>query len=171
MRDRKWNKIIKRIIKENHFLGGHSDNHLQYAAWRTRESLVTTDSLLQDLQRNMDELEKWGVSKEDANYYLPPYEFYNAQNIKDIETFGLEAINYTPGVRTAADYTTPDMSNYKSSGELIDSLFEFEQTEGLVGAIILIHPGTVPERTDKLYYRLGEIIEYLKLKGYIFTRF
>ena len=36
------------------------------------------------------------------------------------------------------------------------------------GAIILIHPGVNEERIDRLYDRLGEIIQDLKDKGYSF---
>jgi peptidoglycan/xylan/chitin deacetylase (PgdA/CDA1 family) len=90
--------------------------------------------------------------------------------VRLIESFGQTVINFTPGLRTAADYTTPDMPNYKSSQELIDQLFAFERENGLNGAIILIHPGTQDERTDKLYLRLDEIIKQLKKQGYSFER-
>jgi hypothetical protein len=40
----------------------------------------------------------------------------------------------------------------------------------LNGGIILIHPGTLDIRTDKLYLRLDEIIKRLKAKGYSFER-
>lgn len=145
--------------------------HLQYAEWGSRESLVSTDSLLTDLRKNYDELNRWSIADDEAIYYLPPFEYYNAENVKDIESFGVEAINYTAGIRTPADYTTPDMKNYMSSQALIDQLYQYESEKGLDGAIILLHPGTVKERTDKLYNRLDEIIVYLKSKGYIFTKF
>jgi peptidoglycan/xylan/chitin deacetylase (PgdA/CDA1 family) len=79
-------------------------------------------------------------------------------------------VNFTPGIRAAADYTTPDMPNYQSSQALIDQLFAFEAEKGLNGAIILIHPGTHPDRKDKLYLRLDEVIKGLKKKGYSFER-
>ena len=73
-------------------------------------------------------------------------------------------------MRTAADYTTPDMKNYMSSQKIIDHLYEFEKQNSLNGSIILIHPGTHASRTDKLYLRLDEIIKTLKKKGYSFGR-
>jgi peptidoglycan/xylan/chitin deacetylase (PgdA/CDA1 family) len=60
------------------------------------------------------------------------------------------------------------MPSYKSSQQLIDKLYAFEQKHGLGGAIILIHPGVNEERTDRLYDRLGEIIQELEKKGYSF---
>jgi hypothetical protein len=53
---------------------------------------------------------------------------------------------------------------------LIDQLYAFEKENTLNGGIILIHPGTHAERTDKLYLRLDEIIKTLKKKGYSFER-
>jgi endoglucanase len=86
---------------------------------------------------------------------------------------GSRLINFTPGTGTNADYTTPDMTNYRSSETLIEGLKRFESSSdnGLNGALILIHPGTEPSRTtDKLYLRLEEIIEYYSAKGYSFKR-
>ena len=85
---------------------------------------------------------------------------------------GMRLVNFTPGTGTNADYTTPDMANYRSSDVLIRKLASFEESspEGLSGAIILIHPGTAPERSDKLWIRLGEIIDYYSAKGYTFKR-
>ena len=85
---------------------------------------------------------------------------------------GLTLVNFTPGTGTNADYTTPDMENYRPSDYLIQRLASFEENSpwGLKGALVLIHPGTAPERTDALWLRLGEIIDYYKEKGYTFNR-
>jgi len=163
--------VIKRVISGGHYVGGHSDKHILYADWdRMRTSLVSDDSLKQDLTANYAELAKIGIKKSDAPYFLPPYEWYNAQNVIAIREWGVVPVNFTPGTVTFDDYTTPDMANYKSSQELIDALMNYEQTRTLDGRIILIHPGTSPKRTDKLYYRLEEIINALKSKGYQFDK-
>ena len=167
----KFKPVIQKIIRDGHFVGAHSDKHLLYAPWENRQvSLVTRDSLITDLRNNMLELEKYGIDISKVRYYLPPYEYYNAEHVRWIESEGQSVVNFTSGLRTAADYTTPGMRNYMSSQALIDQLFAFEAEHGLNGAIILIHPGTVPERTDKLYFRLDEIINRLKEKGYTFER-
>jgi peptidoglycan/xylan/chitin deacetylase (PgdA/CDA1 family) len=172
LREKKFKSVIQKIINEGHYVGGHSDKHLLYASWDDRQqSLVTPDSLIADFRQNMAELEKFGVDISQAPYFLPPYEYYNTENVRLIESLGQTVVNYTPGLRTAADYTTPDMPNYKSSQELIDQLYAYEADKGLNGSIILIHPGTQDIRTDKLYLRLDEIIRYLKTKSYIFERF
>ncbi len=171
LRSDRHHAVIGEIIRQGHYVGAHSDKHLLYATWENRDSLIVSpDSLMRDFNRNMEELEQLGISRDSVNYYLPPYEWYNRKSVQLVEELGQVSINYTPGIRTAADYTTPDMKNYRSAQQLIDLLYEFEQKNGLNGAIILIHPGTEPARTDKLYNRLDEIITSLKAKGYSFER-
>ncbi|MDR2358168.1 MAG: glycoside hydrolase family 9 protein [Prevotellaceae bacterium] len=171
LKTKKYERVIKEIIRKGHYVGGHSDAHLLYASWDGgRPSLVTADSLTRDFRRNMAALEKFGIEVAQLRYFLPPYEHYNAGQVRLIAALGQSVINYTPGVRTAADYTTPDMPNYASSRELIDWLFAFEEEHGLNGGILLIHPGTHESRTDKLYLHLDEIIGKLRKKGYSFER-
>jgi peptidoglycan/xylan/chitin deacetylase (PgdA/CDA1 family) len=160
--------FVKAMQEDNHYIGGHSDKHLLYAPWDNRQAtLVSKDSLLTDLRNNLAELAKFGINNS-VSYFLPPYEWDNDETRAWLASAGQRVINYTPGIRTAADYTTPDMPSYKASQVLIDQLYQFEKEHGLNGAIILIHPGTEDSRTDKLYLRLGEIIQYLKGRGYAF---
>jgi peptidoglycan/xylan/chitin deacetylase (PgdA/CDA1 family) len=123
---------------------------------------------LDDIIANARELEKFGVTKEMSGWFLPPYEYYNDETVRLTESLGYKVLNYTPGTATPADYTTPSMPNYKTSQQLIDKLYAFEKANGLGGAIILVHPGVNEERIDRLYDRLGEIIQDLKDKGYSF---
>lgn len=171
LRKKEFETAIRAVVAGGHYLGGHSDGHLLYAAWGDRTPLVGADSLLADLRNNLRELSRFGVSPGKATSFLPPYEHCTADNVRWIESQGLEVVNLTPGVGTAADYTTPDMKNYKSSQQLIDKLFAYEKEHGLNGCILLIHPGTEPSRTDKFYRRLGEIVTKLKKRGYSFGRF
>ena len=165
-------ELIENIIADGHYVGGHSDNHLLYAPWEARDSsLVTRDSLIRDLQLNMAELEKFGIGHDKARWFLPPYEYYNSDHVKWLENSGIKVMNLTPGTATAADYTTADMPNYRSSQTLINTLLEFEKNVGLNGAIILIHPGVESGRPDPLYHRLPEIIKTLKKRGYTFGTF
>ena len=162
-------KLINEIIKAGHYVGGHSDRHLLYCAWENRDSmLVSRELLVADLRQNARELEHFDVTTDDSRWYLPPYEYYNEECVDLIENMGYRVLNYTPGSATPADYTTPSMKNYQSSQKLIDRLYTFEKAVGLNGAVILVHPGVDDSRTDRLYNRLGEIIQYLKKKGYSF---
>jgi Predicted xylanase/chitin deacetylase len=164
--------LIKKIIKEGHYVGGHSDGHLLYAPWGNRDSsLFTSEQIIADAVNNMKELNKFGIKSDDAKWFLPPYEYYNKLSINALENAGFKVVNYTPGIATPADYTIPSMSNYQPTQKLIDKLYQFEMMEGLNGALVLIHPGVQDERSDKLYNRLGEIIKYFKAKGYSFKSF
>ena len=161
--------LIEDIVAQGHYVGGHSDRHLLYAPWENRDSmLVSREGIMADLKANQAELEKFGVPFSKSQWFLPPYEYYNSECVDVIRNMGYKVLNYTPGTATPADYTTPSMQNYRSSQNLIEKLYNYEKTLGLDGAVLLIHPGVSDERTDRLYNRLGEIIQNLKKKGYSF---
>ncbi|HEY3390487.1 MAG TPA: cellulase, partial [Prolixibacteraceae bacterium] len=115
-------------------------------------------------------LNKFGVQTKDLKYFLPPYEWYNLQISKWSADRKMQLINFTPGIGTNADYTTPDLANYKTSKELTERLMKFElaNPDKLNGAIVLIHLGTHPDRKDKFYNSLDQIINILSKKGYTF---
>jgi len=163
--------VIKRMIAENHYVGPHSDRHLLYAPWDKRDSLLVTRAQFDvDINGNLQELYKFGIQPEEVNYFLAPYEWYNRTISLWSANCGMQLINFTPGTGTNADYTTPEMVNYKSSKQLTERLVKFELTnrERLNGAIILIHLGTHPDRKDKFYQSLDQVIDKLLRKGYTF---
>jgi len=173
LRNKKFAPEIKRMISGGHYVGPHSDGHLLYIPWENRDTLlVTKQQFNDDLKKNMAELKNAGLKKENPRWFLAPYEWYNSAVSRWTEEMGMKLINFTPGTGTNADYTTPDVAGYRSSDFLIQRLASFEKDspDGLNGAIILIHPGTAPERTDKLWSRLGEIIDNYTAKGYKFNR-
>lgn len=59
-------------------------------------------------------------------------------------------------------------NQYKSSEEIFNNVLRFEEERSLNGAILLIHIGTHPERTDKFCNRLDGLITELKSRGYEF---
>ena len=148
-------------------------NHLLYCDWNKRDSLlVTQDSFTTDLQKNIEAIKTLNIEVPAHKYLIPPYEWWNDSIARWANAIGWQLINYTPGIITAADYTYPEMTNYKSSDTLIQSLKKFEtnNVSGLNGFIIIIHAGTDPRRKDKLYNGLDELINYLKKKDYEFKR-
>jgi peptidoglycan/xylan/chitin deacetylase (PgdA/CDA1 family) len=172
-RNPKFKDLIKRIKKEKHYLGAHSDKHLLYASWEKRDSLlVTKEQFIGDLKNNYREIEKFGISTSNANWFLPPYEWYN-QAISDwTKEIGLQLMNFSPGTYSNADYTTPDMKNYISSETIYSRILRFEETHtnGLNGFILLSHIGTDSKRTDKFYNKLDLLINELKKRGYSFHK-
>ena len=156
-----------------HYLGAHSDKHLLYNDWTKRDSLlVKKQEFKKDVLQNYAEMKKFGVSKTDAAFFLPPYEWYNDSIAAWTKEMGLQLINYSPGTRSAADYTWPELKNYQSSEAIFQSILNYEQTKpaGLNGFILLLHIGTDPKRTDKFYHRLPELIQLLKTRGYQFKK-
>ena len=164
-------KVIKKMIKDCHYVGAHSYKHLLYCDWQNQDStLVTFNEFQEDVQNNLKALQKFGIRPEDASFFMPPYEWCNREIVEWAKNLGLDVINFTPGTGTNADYTTPGMKNYKSSEEIWANLKNFEQNEknGLNGAILLIHPGTAAARTDKFYHLLDNLIGYFYSNGYRF---
>ena len=85
---------------------------------------------------------------------------------------GLQLINYTPGTRSNADYTYPEMGEkYVDSKTIYQSILRYEQgsANGLNGFILLMHIGTDPRRKDKFYLYLPKLIKELKNRGYRFV--
>lgn len=163
--------LIRRTKKEGHYLGPHSDMHLLYNDWTKRDSLlVTRDSMQRDLKRNMEVMKAFGIHHR-RRLFIPPFEWWNKDVAKWSAALGWKIISFTPGTYTNADYTTPDMGNtYRSADSLLQRLFRKESEEGLNGAILLVHLGTDPRRTDKLYDRLPVMIDTLRKRGYRFVR-
>ena len=162
--------LIKQAIQQGHYLGPHSDAHLLYCDWTKRDSLlVTKQKFKADLENNLKAIENFGVKRPAIKYFIPPYEWYNDSIAVWTKEMGLQLINYSTGTKSTADYTTPDMKNYRSSDEIYQSILSKEkEPDGLNGFILLVHFGTDPKRTDKFYNRLDELITVLKRQGYKF---
>jgi len=160
------------LQKGGHYLGPHSNEHLLYCDWNKRDSLlVTKEEFMNDLQQNYTEMQKAGIKKENARFFIPPYEWYNDSISAWAKEFGVQLINYTPGTKSTADYTYPELKNYRGSDEIYKSIVEREDKKNasrLNGFILLLHIGTDPMRTDKFYKKLPQLIKYLRAKGYRF---
>ena len=164
---------IRRLRDAGHFLGAHSDRHLLYVPWEKRDSLlVDRESLQKDIGDNYAEMARLDISRRDAAFFMPPYEWYNETIASWVSEMGLILVNFTPGTRTNADYTTPSMGeSYVSSSSIEKRLLEVELRDGLNGHILLLHVGTDPGREDKLYDILGAIVTELRARGYDFGSF
>jgi endoglucanase len=168
-----FKKLIAGLKKDGHYLGAHSDKHLLYADWTKRDSLLVTEKEFKtDLLANYKRMAAFGVRKQKAQYFLPPYEWYNGEIAQWTKELGLTLVNFSPGTRSSADYTYPGMgARYLPSEEIYKSIIQREETDpdGLNGFILLIHIGTDPRRTDKFYDRLNELLTELKKRNYRFV--
>jgi endoglucanase len=174
LRNRKFKPTVNGIVSEGHYLGSHSDKHLLYCDWVKRDSLlVTRDDFDRDLLDSYSKLARWKIGKKEAPYFLPPYEWYNDSIVRWTSAHGLMLINFTPGTRSHADYTFPEMeSRYVSSAAIYASIIDLEKNapQGLNGFILLAHIGTDPRRTDKFYHMLPRLISEMIARGYRWVR-
>ena len=173
-RNKAFLPAIKLLYKQDNYMGPHSDAHLLYNDWTHRDSLlVTKEQFTTDLIKNYKAMASAGISiSPKKKYFIPPYEWWNDSIAAWSKDMGIRIFSLTPGTGTNADYTFPAMGHsYKSSEAIFQSVKAFNQRVGkLNGTILLIHAGTDPQRKDKLYNRLDELIAYLKSEGYQFTK-
>ena len=159
------------LQKEGHYMAPHSDKHLLYADWNKRDStLLSRSQFEKDVKDNYTTMTQIGLKIEGPQYFMPAYEWYNNDICDWTKAMGIKLVNFTPGTFTNADYTTPDMKNYRSSQNIIDKVLEQELMNGLNGSILLIHIGTHPLRTDKFYNSMDKLIIELKKRGYDIVR-
>lgn len=164
---RKFPDLASALQEAGHYLGPHSDKHLLYADWSNRDStLITRAAFEEDLNNNYLAMEQIGLNIESPRYFMPPYEWYNQEISNWAATMGVQVVNFTPGTSSNADYTTPDMKNYRSSQTIYNNIVAYEEQYGLNGFMLLIHIGTDPKRTDKLYNQLDQLIKEFKRRGY-----
>ena len=170
----RYQKVIRDIIDQGHYLSGHSDRHLLLCSYDDRNhSLVTHDSLSTDISAMEKELEKFGLTKKEYSWLIPPYEYYNQFSADALRKLGYKLANPTPGLVTSMDWMGPEHPQYHSAEQLINNIWIFEKEHTLNGVILLIHAMDYPDRTDddRPYRHLGEIIQRLKNMGYGFKTF
>lgn len=168
---KRFPEVIKALQDKGHMVGSHSYGHLLYMPWGKRDSLlVTRKEFEDDMLKSYATMRNAGIEYQNAPLYIPPYEYYNKEISAWAKSMGIQVINYTPGTMSNADYTTPDMKNYKSSKFIYDNIMKVEREKGLNGYILLIHLGTDNHRTDKFYNNyLEKTIKVLMKKGYSFV--
>lgn len=168
---RKYSSLSNSLSKDGHYMAPHSDKHILYADWEDRsKTLISKEEFEKDLFDNYEAMEKSGVIVSEPRFFVPPYEWYNQQISDWSAEHNVQIVNFTPGTGSNADYTTPDMKNYRSSAEIYSNIIEKDDLEGLNGYILLSHIGTDAKRTDKFYKQLDKLIKELKSRGYEFVR-
>ena len=162
-----------RILAAGHYLGPHSDKHLLYAPWEDRsKTLVTREEFRADLQKNIDELRSLGALSDRTQpvYFIPPYEWYNADQSRWAREMGVFLFNFTPGSGSNRDWAPEDHKSFAPSKKIIEDVLAYEQKDphGLNGFILLLHVGS--QRKDKTFLLLDELLTELKQRGYAFKR-
>ena len=165
----KYPDLVRQLVAAGHYVGSHSYGHFLYCSWSDRSrTLVSKKKFDKDIDKSFAQLSQFGLNKQNAQFFMPPFEYYNSTISAWARDKGLRLVNLTPGILTCYDYTYPGIKDgkYRDSQSLYDSLMQYERLHTLNGAIVLMHLGTVPQRVDKFYDRLDDIIAVLQAKGY-----
>jgi peptidoglycan/xylan/chitin deacetylase (PgdA/CDA1 family) len=164
--------LVRRMVKDGHYVGAHSDAHLLYAPWTgPKKTLISRDAFVSDVEKNYAELARFGVTRERARYFLPPYEWYTTEIADWTHEMGLTLVNFTSGTRSNADYTEEGSPQFVPSERILSSILEREAQDpsGLNGFLLLLHVGAGPGRADKFHRRFDELAGRLIERGYAFV--
>lgn len=164
-------ETVVRLRRAHHYVGTHGYAHLLYCDFGRPDSLLVTQAQFQDdIRKGYAALAQAGIKRSKTKYFIPPYEHYNAQISRWAQQMGLQIVNFTAGSGSNADYTIPSMKSYRDSRTILKNILDYEARHGLNGHFLLMHFGTHPERTDKFYRLLPELIRSLKERGYKFVK-
>jgi len=161
----------RRAMSFGHYVGPHSHGHLLYAPWEDRKQSLVDKGLFQaDLLRNLAELRDLGGVAQRPVYFIPPFEWYNADHVEWASELGCRTISFTPGSGSHRDFAPEGHEAFLPSRQLVEGILEFESRSehGLNGHLLLLHLGSV--RKDKVHPHLGELIDRLHGSGYAFLR-
>lgn len=163
---------LTRMLADGHYLGPHSDAHPLYAPWEDRKKTLVTEAFFkQDLQKNIDDLKRLGALKDPGViYFIPPYEWYNEDQVRWSREMGVFLFNFTPGSGSNRDWAPEGHKSFAPSEKILADILAYEQKDphGLNGFILLLHLGA--DRKDKMFMLLDPLIEELKNRGYEFVR-
>jgi peptidoglycan/xylan/chitin deacetylase (PgdA/CDA1 family) len=172
LRTEAFKPLIARIIAEGHYLGPHSDGHLLYCDWDRREkSLVSKKEFTDDLRKNRAGLRAAGaLADKSRQYFVPPYEWYNAEQVRWSRELGITLINFTPGSGSNRDYAREDDKHFVPSQKILEDILTYEQKapNGLNGFLLLLHLGS--GRKDPFHSKFGQMCDELAKLGYRFQR-
>lgn len=171
--------LVRRMAAEGHVLANHTADHPHLTTWEengrqdTRPG-ITSDYLLSQLRRVDSLYDAIGVRHEPI--WRAPYGEQNAVINGWAEKAGYRHVGWTQGTSWQTNLDTndwvesPNERGYFSSDEVIRKIVNFGRgtAHGLNGGIVLMHLGTIRTQ-DRLYLKLGVIIDTLKNSGYGFA--
>lgn len=168
LRSAEFKPHIERMIADGHYVGPHSDGHLLYAPWDDRDkSLVDEDAFTIDLEKNLADLRALGAAPAGSTaFFIPPYEWYNADQVQWSRKLGVQVVNFTPGPRSNRDYAREGDKAFAASQQIYDDIFQFADRDphGLNGVLLLLHLGS--GRQDPFHPLVGRLCDELTRRGY-----
>lgn len=163
---------IRRMLDDGHYVGPHSDSHPLYCPWEDRgKTLVTEEFFRRDVQKNIDDLRALGaLPAGQPVLFIPPYEWYNRDQVEWSRRAGWLLFNFTPGSGSNRDWAPEDHKSFAPSRQILDDILAYERKDphGLNGFILLLHLGS--SRKDRMHPLIGDLIDALRTRGYEFVR-
>jgi peptidoglycan/xylan/chitin deacetylase (PgdA/CDA1 family) len=163
--------LVERAVSEGHYVGPHSDQHPLYCPWDDRDkSLISEADFKKDLRKNIGDLQALGALKSGPIYFIPPYEWFNADQVKWAKEMGVVMFNFSLGSGSNRDYMPESDPKFVSSQQILQDILSYEKKDphGLNGYILLLHLGA--DRKDKMFLLLQPLVEELRARGYMFVR-
>jgi peptidoglycan/xylan/chitin deacetylase (PgdA/CDA1 family) len=165
--------LVSRMIADGHYVGPHSDAHPLYCPWEDRSKTLVTESFFKaDLRKNIHDLRALGALHDAGRpvYFIPPYEWYNAEHTRWAREMGVVLFNFTPGSGSNRDFAPEGHKSFVASAKLVDDVLAYERKDphGLNGFLLLLHLGS--QRQDKVHPHLGGLLDDLAARGYGFVR-
>jgi peptidoglycan/xylan/chitin deacetylase (PgdA/CDA1 family) len=171
LRKKEYEAGIRRAVAEGHYVGPHSDKHPLYCPWEDRgKTLVTEEEFRKDLEKNIADLKGFGALASGPVYFIPPYEWYNEDQVRWAKGMGVTLFNFSPGSGSNRDYMPESEKRFVSSQKIMEDILAYEKKDphGLNGYILLLHVGA--DRKDKMFLLLEPLVKELKSRGYSFVR-
>jgi peptidoglycan/xylan/chitin deacetylase (PgdA/CDA1 family) len=172
LRQPKLRPLLKRAVAAGHYVGPHSDSHVLYCSWEDREkSLVTREVFAADLRKNIADLQELGaIAGRSEPLFIPPFEWYNREQVRWCGELGVTLINFTPGSGSNRDYAPEGDRRFVSSRTIYDDILAYERKDphGLNGYVLLLHLGS--GRKDPFHPLLGRLCDELAGRGYKIVR-
>lgn len=163
---------LRRMVAEGHYLGPHSDSHPLYCPWENRErTLVTEEFFREDLRRNIEDLRAYGALRPgEPVYFIPPYEWFNRNQVRWAARMDVTLFNFTPGSGSNRDWAPEGHKIFVPARTIVDDILRYEREDphGLNGFLLLLHLGA--QREDKVWRLLEPLLVELRDRGYGFVR-
>jgi peptidoglycan/xylan/chitin deacetylase (PgdA/CDA1 family) len=166
--------LVRRMVADGHYVGPHSDSHPLYCPWEDRSKTLVTEAFFKaDLKENTDDLRDLGAlrTKPDQSvYFIPPFEWYNADQTRWAREMRVQLFNYSPGSGSNRDYAPEGHKSFVPSRQIVDDILAYERKDphGLSGFLLLLHLGSA--RTDKVHPEIDRLLDELRQRGYAFAR-
>jgi len=163
-------------IQERLQLGWRAGAYASRSAWATSSGFDKATSTnhrsptSKEVGHGLDKEMGHGPEHVTPVYFIPPYEWFNRDQVAWAREMGVCLFNFTPGIGSNRDYIPESQRRFAPSREIYDGILKFESTDphGLNGALLLLHVGAA--RKDKMYLLLEPLMRELSGKGYRFLR-